>query len=367
MTLPKFLGTASLPGKHKLTTAPLTFHAELKKRIQSYFEKRNTKSTGNWKLYSKALLLLLGYVAVYIHLVFFTPGSLWALAECLLLGGLTAAVGFNIMHDGIHGSFSSRKWVNRLAGLTLNLLGANNFMWKTKHNIIHHTYTNIAGVDDDIEARPLLRLCSSQNHYSIHRLQHWYFWAAYSLLYLWWIFFTDYRKYFTGRIGGVALQAMTLREHASFWGFKMLHLFLFVACPIYVVGLSNWLWGFLVFSLFTGFILSIVFQLAHTVEGTHFVQADQNKQPIEDEWAIHQLKTTANFATHNRMLSWWLGGLNFQIEHHLFPRISHVHYPAISKIIRATCQEFNIPYLEYPKVRLALVSHVAHLRELSRP
>jgi len=367
MSLPKFLGTASLPSKDELINASTTFHAELKKRINAYFENAKQKSTGNWRLYSKAFLLLAGYIALYIHLVFFTPATFLAIAECLLLGGLTAAVGFNIMHDGIHGSFSSRKWVNKLAGLTLNLLGANNFMWKSKHNIIHHTYTNIEGVDDDIEARPLLRLCQSQTYYKIHRFQHWYFWAAYSLLYLWWIFFTDYRKYFTRRIGGVSIQPMTLRDHLSFWGFKLLHLFLFVVLPIYLVGITNWVWGFLAFSLFTGFVLSIVFQLAHTVEGTIFIDAEKNGPAIEDEWAVHQLKTTANFATHNRFLSWWLGGLNFQIEHHLFPRISHVHYPAISKIIRETCREFNIPYLEYPRVRLAVASHVSHLRSLSRP
>jgi linoleoyl-CoA desaturase len=367
MSLPKFLGKPFYVPHQERPLLSSSFHAELKQRINSYFENRQLKSTGNWRLYLKALVLLAGYVALYVHLVFFTPSTAWAIAECLILGGLTAAVGFNIMHDGIHGSFSSRKWVNKLAGLTLNMLGANNFMWKTKHNIIHHTYTNIHGIDDDIEARPLLRLCTTQSHYLIHRFQHWYFWAAYSLLYLWWIFFTDYKKYFTRRVGTVALKPMAIRDHISFWSFKLIHLFVFVVLPIYLVGVSNWLWGFLTFSLFTGFVLSIVFQLAHTVEGTSFIGEDKSSLPIEDEWAIHQLKTTANFATHNRFISWWLGGLNFQIEHHLFPRISHIHYPAISKIIRDTCREFDIPYLEYPRVRLALASHVSHLRGLSRP
>jgi linoleoyl-CoA desaturase len=87
---------------------------------------------------------------------------------------------------------------------------------------------------------------------------------------------------------------------------------------------------------------------------------------MEHEWAIHQLKTTANFATGNRFISWWVGGLNYQIEHHLFPRISHIHYPAISAIIRNACAEFNIPYLEHPHMRLAIASHVRHLRSLSR-
>ncbi|MBM3412996.1 MAG: acyl-CoA desaturase [Bacteroidetes bacterium] len=366
MQLPKFKKIKSVHPATTCNNSIQSFHTELKQRISNYFESRQLKSTGNWKLYSKAIILLCAYFTVYIHLVFFTPPVFWAIVECLILGGLTAAVGFNIMHDGIHGSFSSRAWVNKMAGLTLNMLGANNFMWKTKHNIIHHTYTNIDGVDDDIEARPLLRLCDSQTFYKIHRFQHWYFWAAYSLLYLWWIFFTDYKKYFTKRIGNVPLKPMKIKDHFSFWFFKLLHFLFFIVIPISILGFKAWLIGFLAFGLFTGFALSIVFQLAHTVEDTTFIAASQQSQLVDEEWAIHQLKTTANFATRNRFITWWLGGLNYQVEHHLFPRISHIHYPAISKIIRDTCLQFQIPYLEHPRMRMAFVSHVAHLRALSR-
>ncbi len=350
----------------KFSNVSQSFHAELKRRINEYFKQAGKNATGNFQLYLKAALLTTAFLFVYVHLVFFTPATWLAITECVVLGGLTAAIGFNVMHDGMHGSFSQYKWVNQLAGLSLNFLGANNFMWKTKHNIIHHTYTNISGIDDDIEARPLLRLCEDQKYYKIHRYQHWYFWAAYSLLYIWWVFFTDYKKYFLKRIGDVPLKPMKPMDHVSFWGFKLLHAFLFVALPIYIVGFKAWLVGFLVFTLFAGFILSIIFQLAHTVEHTHFPHADKDSNKMEDEWAIHQLKTTANFATNNKLISWWVGGLNFQIEHHLFPKISHVHYPAISKIIRKACQDFNIPYIEYPRMRLAIASHVSHLRNLSR-
>jgi linoleoyl-CoA desaturase len=354
MAVPKFSHTSH------------SFHTELKKRINDYFKQAGKASTGNFNLYLKAILLVMAYFFVYIHLVFYTPVTWLALVECIILGGLTAAIGFNIMHDGMHGSFSRHKWLNNLAGLSLNFLGANNFMWKTKHNIIHHTYTNVEGIDDDIEAKPLLRLCKTQKYYKIHRFQHWYFWAAYSLLYIWWVFVTDYKKYFLKRIGPTPLKKMTITDHISFWGFKALHAFLFVALPIYMVGFVPWLIGFLAFGLFSGFVLSIVFQLAHTVEQTHFPKANPETHRMEDEWAVHQLKTTANFATRNKLISWWVGGLNFQIEHHLFPRISHVHYPAISKIIKKACEEFNIPYIEYPKMRLAVASHVSHLRNLSR-
>src|SRR5690606_26612036 len=176
-----------------------------------------------------------------------------------------------------------------------------------------------------------------------------------------------YQKYFTRRIGDIPLKKMSTKDHFIFWGFKILHLVLFVVLPIIFVGVGPWAIGFTVYALFAGFVLSIVFQLAHTVEHTHFPQPNSHTNKIEDEWAIHQLKTTANFATNNRLACWFMGGLNFQVEHHLFPKISHIHYPKINKIIKSTCQEFNVTYIEYKRVIDAVASHIAHLKQLSDP
>ena len=152
MTIPKFSGVSQ------------SFHAELKRRINEYFTQAKKATTGNFSLFFKAIVLVVSFLGVYVHLIFFTPPTWLAIVECVVLGGLTAAIGFNIMHDGMHGSFSRYKWVNDMAGLTLNFLGANNFMWRSKHNIIHHTYTNIDGVDEDNEPRPFLRLCEKQKY-----------------------------------------------------------------------------------------------------------------------------------------------------------------------------------------------------------
>lgn len=350
----------------RFTNVSQSFHSELKRRISDYFKEVGKAQTGNYSLFIKAIFLVVAFLFIYVHLVFFTPVAWVAIIECVILGGLTSAIGFNVMHDGAHGSFSRYKWINNLAALSLNFLGANNFMWKTKHNVIHHAYTNIDGIDDDIDAKPFLRLCETQKHYKMHRYQHFYFWLAYSLLYIYWVVFTDYKKYFTGRVGTMPLAKMKITDHISFWSFKVLHLFLFILLPIYTIGFMPWLVGFLIYGLFAGFVLSIVFQLAHTVEDTSFPVPDTITNKVEDEWAIHQLKTTANFATKNKLVSWLVGGLNFQIEHHLFPKISHIHYPAISKIIKKACQEYGIRYIEYPKVRYAVVSHVSYLRQMGK-
>ncbi|HYC79621.1 MAG TPA: acyl-CoA desaturase [Candidatus Binatia bacterium] len=350
----------------KFPKIPTSFHSELKKRINDYFKQKGKSPTGNFSLHLKAIVFIGALLGIYIHLVFFTPPTAWAIIESVLLGMVTAAIGFNVMHDGAHGSFSRYKWLNSLASNFANFLGASQHMWKTKHNVIHHTYTNIHGVDDDIEARPLLRLCDEQEHYKIHRFQHLYFPVAYSLLYIYWIFVTDYKKYFSRRIGNTPLRAMTVREHVEFWLYKLAHAFIFVALPIYFVGFMPWMIGFLTMGLVAGFVLSIVFQLAHTVEHTHFPLPNDATGKMEDEWAIHQIKTTANFATRNKVVSWLVGGLNFQVEHHLFPKISHIHYPEISRIIKRACQEYGINYIEYPKVRMAVASHVAFLREMGK-
>lgn len=343
-----------------------TFHAELKNRVNQYFADRKKPSTGNIGLLLKGIAFAIAYFGLYIHLVFFTPPLAFAIIECVILGGITAAIGFNVMHDGAHGSFSSKKIVNKMAAFSLNFLGASAIMWNMKHNIIHHTYTNIDGVDDDIEAGPLLRFTSTQKKLKVHKFQHYYFWVLYTLLHIMWIFFTDYKKYFTGKIGTVPIRKMTLREHFSFWIAKVCYAFMVVALPIYLLGFVKWLLGFLIVSMVTGFVISIVFQLAHTVEHTEFPLPSEASGKIENEWAMHQVATTANFATRNKLISWLVGGLNFQIEHHLFPKISHVHYPEISKIIKRTCQEYGLPYIEYPKMRHAIVSHVAYLRRLGR-
>jgi len=341
-------------------------HAELIRKVQEYFDVNGIPVTGNTNLFAKAIVMVSLFIIVYLHLLLFTPAWYFAIAECVLLGGLIAGIGFNVLHDGSHGSFSKYKFANKLAAYSANIVGANHFMWNMKHNMIHHSFTNVDGVDDDIEIGFLMRMAPSQKRYKMHRFQHLYFWVLYMMLYVFWIFFSDYQKYFTQRIGEIPLKKMTFKDHLSFWFIKVYHGLVFIVLPIILVGWLSWLIGFLTFSLVAGFILSIVFQLAHTVEGTEFPLANKNNHKLPDEFATHQIKTTANFATKNKLISWLVGGLNFQIEHHLFPKISHVHYPAISKIVRSVCRQHQLQYIEYPTVTKAIAAHVRFLKQMGK-
>ena len=342
------------------------FYTTLKSRTDAYFQARNINATGNIKLYLKTVIFISVLAVCYTALVFLSPPIWLAIILCVVMGLDMAAIGFNIMHDGAHGSYSNNKKVNYLMSLSLNLMGANAFFWKQKHNVNHHSYTNIEGMDDDIDANPFLRLHAEQKKRWFHRFQHIYALIAYSLMFFFWVFFRDFKKYFTGKIAKYSpIRNMTVKEHVIFWVSKLIHFSVFIVLPMIFAGVLQTIVGYIIVTFVLGLTITIVFQLAHIVEGTGFItpQSDSSLS-VETEWAIHQISTTANFATRNPVVNWFLGGLNFQVEHHLFPGISHVHYPRINKILRDTCAEFNVKYMEFATVRSAFASHMRYLKNV---
>jgi linoleoyl-CoA desaturase len=341
------------------------FFKDLKGKVDNYFTQTGLQPTGDRKLLTKGAIQISLSVILYVILVFFTPPASVAILLCAILGITLAMIGFNVMHEGGHNTFSRRGWMNRLSAYSLNILGGISYYWKIKHNVNHHTYTNIEGMDSDIDVKPLMRLHPGQPWRWFHRFQHIYWLFLYALSYLAWIFYEDFEKYFRGRITPVGDGTkMPFREHLVFWLTKIMYVTLYMILPILFVGFLPWLIGFLIITLVCGLTTSIVFQLAHVVEGTQFHSLDD--EPGRHEWAIHQVVSTANFGTQSRFLHWVLGGLNFQVEHHLFPRVSHVHYPAINRYVRQVCRQYNVSYTEYSSMLKAIVSHVVHLRKLGQ-
>ena len=343
------------------------FYNSLKSSVDEYFTNNNLSKTGNWKLYTKTGVLIPSAIIIYLSLLIFPMPAIVGILLSGVFGFVLASIGFNIMHDACHGSYSSKNWVNDVLGLSLNALGGNAFIWKFKHNIIHHTYTNVDGIDDDIAKSPLMRQCSTQKWVPAHRFQHIYVVLVYAISSLAWVFLMDFNKYFKKRIVAMPLQKMDGKEHFVFWMSKVLYALFYIAIPVMAVGWKAWAIGFVSFHVVMGFTLAIVFQLAHVVEHVEFEFAGENDaMKIEDEWAIYQVKTTANFAPKNKVISWFVGGLNYQVEHHLFPRISHVHYPALRNIVKQTCEKFNISYNEFPTMTKAVASHFKMMRQLGR-
>jgi linoleoyl-CoA desaturase len=276
-------------------------------------------------------------------------------------GLLLASIGFNVMHDGGHESLSRFRLVNRCAAFSLDLLGGSSYVWRWKHNLYHHSYPNVGGVDSDIEIAPLGHLAPFQPRHGLHRYQHIYLWLLYGLLPLKWHFLDDFRDVLRGRIGDMPLPRPRGVDLLLFLAGKATFVVTTFVVPILIHGPALVLAFYLATSLVAGLALSVVFQLAHCVEGAEF-----HDGAAADEWALHQLATTTDFAPRSRFLRWAIGGLNFQIEHHLFPRLAHVHYPRIAPVVQRICAERGVAYRVHDSFADALRSHYRLLRASGR-
>jgi linoleoyl-CoA desaturase len=315
----------------------------------------------------KTVVLLVWFAVSYALLVFAATEVWQGIAASCSLALAIAGIGFGIQHDANHGSYSKSGAVNRVLGLTLDLMGASSYVWRWKHNVFHHTYTNLSDADIDIDLRPFGRLAPGQRRRSIHRFQQFYLWALYGFLGPKWHFVDDFKNVAEARIGGHRFPRPR--------GWSLLELVaskaLFFGWAFVVPLLLHGFWITLAFYALTWFIvgvvLSVVFQLAHCVEEAEFPQPDAGGERIAGGWAMHQVHTTVDFAQGGSLLTWYLGGLNFQIEHHLLPKICHVHYPALSPIVQQACADFGVRYVTQERFLGAVASHWRWLRRMGRP
>jgi linoleoyl-CoA desaturase len=347
----------------------LQFFSTLRKRVDNYFREKNISKHFNRKMIIKTIVLLSFYIGPFVLMLFWQPGWLVAMLLWTLMGLAKAGIGMSVMHDANHGAYSSSHRANYWLGQTINLVGGSSFNWKLQHNILHHTYTNITDMDDDIEDKATMRFSPHTKVKWFHKLQFIHAFGFYGLLTLYWaivkdfIQFSKYTKNGTNKNTRKQNEATLIKIIIS----KIVYLFVFFFIPVVMLGMSFWqiLVGFLVMHFLAGVLLSVVFQLAHTVEGTSH-PLPNGEGNIENNWAVHQMNTTVNFSRKNKLISWYVGGLNFQVEHHLFPNICHVHYPEIAEIVKSTAEEFGVPYLENKTLMGAVRSHIRTLRELGK-
>jgi linoleoyl-CoA desaturase len=344
---------------------PSPFHRDLKQAVDEHFDRTGRSRHGGGRMILNAAVLLGWLAASWAALMFASPGPLAVVLLTISLGLAMAGIGFGVMHDANHGSFSSSSRVNRIVAFTMELLGGSSHLWRQQHNVLHHGFTNVAGADADLEPGALLRFAPWQPWRPYHRFQHLYVWALYAIFPIRWFFWDDYRELVTGRIGGRSFPpargrtlAVALAGKAVFYGWA-------VILPL-VLHPTWWLVAlWLLAALTLGNVLAPVFQLAHCVGEARFHDLPAGA-PMSTGWAEHQVTTTVDFARGNRLLGWYVGGLNFQVEHHLFPRVSHLHYPAISRIVETLCRVHGVRYHAEPTLRSALTANVRWLRALGR-
>lgn len=340
------------------------FLPELRRRVDQYFTTSGRRPRDCTAMYLKTLLVFGWLVASYAALVFWAASWWTALPLAMSLGLAMAAVGFNVQHDGGHQAYSDRRWINRLMAMSLDLLGGSSYVWDKKHNSVHHSYTNVTGHDDDINIGFFGRLSPHQPRLPLHRWQHFYLWVLYGFLPIKWQLYDDFRDVLLGRVGGHRMARPQGRDLLVFTAGKAFFFAWAFAVPLLLHGAWPVLLAYLVASWTQGVVLSTVFQVAHCVESAAFPLPRAGDGRMSAAWGVHQVETTVDFARANRLLSWFIGGLNFQIEHHLFPRVCHVHYAALAPIVESTCRQFGVRYVAYGAFRTSLAAHFRWLRSM---
>ncbi len=341
------------------------FSQVLKTRVNVHFRENEISKSGNVRLYIKSITLIA---------LFFTPLVLM-LCQCIdflplyfllwiIMGVAMAGIGMCIMHDAIHGAFSESPAINKILGLTLNLIGGNAFVWYMQHNVLHHTYPNVHETDDDLDIPVVLRMSPHQPRFWFHKYQHIYIWLLYAFATLFWVTSKDFvmlkKQNDRGLLKGKNEFSWRLLD-IVFW--KIIYFGYLLVLPIILLPIPTWIvvLMFVSMHLTGGILLSLIFQPAHVFQGSEFME--QNEGSVNKSWSLYQMETTTNFGL-NKFLTWLAGGLNYQIEHHLFPHISHVHYPAIAPIVKETAEEFGMPYHQQKTLWGALSLHGRALRNL---
>ncbi|GGB94045.1 fatty acid desaturase family protein [Dyadobacter sediminis] len=345
-----------------------TFFPTLRQRVDQYFASNELCKSGGRKILYKAFFMLGLYLIPYLLILSGYFSGLGMIVLAIVMGFGVAGVGMSVMHDAIHGSLATSNILNRFFGASIYLLGGNAYNWEVQHNRLHHTYTNIHEVDEDITGKFLLRLSFQEKQKYIHRFQHIYAFFLYSLMtisFLW----KDFKEisFFNKMSASGMTKPFPRKELVKLIFSKLAYVAFICVIPLCFTTLTfgEWLAGFFIMHCTAGMILSTVFQMAHVVEGVNQPAPDHSGS-IENAWAVHQLQTTSNFAGKNRILSWYIGGLDYQIEHHLFPSISHIHYHALSPIVRQTAIEFGLDYNAKRNFTNALGSHVRMLKSMGK-
>ncbi|OEK02083.1 fatty acid desaturase [Roseivirga sp. 4D4] len=346
------------------------FISDLRKRVKTYFDSNEISVHGNFTMFSKTAAMFLMYFAPYVLMLTGVITQPWLIIVMWAIMGFgMSGIGLSVMHDANHGSYSNNKTVNKYMSYVMNLIGASSFNWKIQHNVLHHSYTNIEGVDEDIDPGILMRLSPHAKHYRLHKFQHIYGWFFYAIMTFLWLTTKDFvqlNRY--KKMGLIKGQKRTYRSvlietifsKVAYYAYALVLPLIFIQAPWWIVVI-----GFLTMHIITGLWIALIFQPAHVMPNSKYPIPD-NLGNMENNWAVHQLFTTTNFSPKSKLFFWYVGGLNYQIEHHLFPNICHVHYKRISKIVRETAKEYGLPYNLEPTFVSAIVSHAKMLKTLGR-
>ena len=342
------------------------FFTHLIKKVDAYMAEKGGNRFGNPGTYIKSFFLVVVYCCCYILLLSQKFSPALSISIVMIMGLTAVMTVFNIVHDASHNVLFKNPKINRAAAYLGDLMGMNSYIWHIRHDIQHHTFTNVAGGDVLLDSIPFIRVCPQQKRFAMHKYQAWYVPILYMLYSIFWIFFIDINMFRQKNMGNYKNLNHSWKEWLKLFLFKTFYLFYMIIFPAFVIeiSLSHVLIGFLLYHMAAGTLLSLVVVLGHCVEGAEYVAPDENGV-IQNSWMQHEWNATYDCNTDSKLLHWITGGLNTHIAHHLFPKFCYRHYYEITKIIKEHCDEYGVRYPHY-NLAQAITSHFRFLQEQAR-
>lgn len=348
--------------------ADRSFFTDVSKRTQAYFKETGQSGFINAKWWLKVVMIAVIIISSYTIMMTFGNGRPWVYICTIIpftFGGLL--LGFNIAHDASHNALFRNKKYNYIFLRAFDLFGMSGYLWTLKHVRSHHKYTNIIGLDADIGQMKLIRLSPLTPILSHHRFQGLYAPLLYANFTIFLIYIKDFIMILSSEIGDQREIKHPWHEVLILIGSKVYYTFIAVGIPMLVLDIApgTILLGFWVAHMVTSTFAMMILLPVHLVDDTVFPMPDEEENMIKNNWSVHQLDCTSDFAVNSSVVSWMAGGLNQHLAHHLCPTICHIHYGPLTKIIQEVAKEHKLDYKANSWMG-AIASHWRFLYKMGR-
>lgn len=285
------------------------------------------------------------------------------LAVYLLLGIIQTFLILNVAHDSIHNAISHDRSVNALLAYIYDGCGVNSYLVRILHNGGHHSCINLLGEDDPLGGRRVFRFTRHAPKKGLHSFQHVYALVFYALFSIDYVFIKDFEDFFFPSLPLIKQMNHRAREYVILFGGKIVYLTCVVGLPIALLGYPPLfvILGFFLMHIVLGLAVALVFAPTHILGCNSFPESRNEYQ----DYISHIFATTSDYATESKLVTWLTGGLNHHIVHHICPHVCHVHYPQLTKIVKETAGQYQVPYKEQPTLMAALRQHFSWLKQLA--
>ncbi len=350
--------------KYAAKDSPDHIHFQIKERARQYFAEYNSKN-GNVALWLKTISLVL-LIGLSYYSLLHAASFIDLILSYFAFGFFFLVLGINIGHDAAHNCVTgNRRADNILFQLIFGLQGLSGYVWKIRHNFSHHIFPNIYDNDTDLEISKWVLLSPHAKQMAIHKYQHLYA----PLMYMWfslsWIFYVDLAMLFKKQHANLKLSKVPVLEVIKLIVIKLTYLFTFLLLPAIMTGLPflHIFMAYLIMNFTVSVFLAFTFYISHHVLETKYAEAKYDNTVVNTSWIRHQIVSTSDFSTDSRLGNYIFGGFNLHVAHHIFPEVSHIHYPALTKIIKKTLEENELPWYKSFSFYNGVISHLSLLKK----